>query len=112
MGDEKEFLRVKVGAHEVIPGFEEALYGMKQGQEVTLISPISHICHEISFLGSVRRIVVPLSLGYPDNSYRDIGPRPTTFSVASQLDRTFGSEFSVGVGPKGTEFCYRKQRFH
>eukprot|EP00210_Caulerpa_lentillifera_P008514 g8121.t1 len=31
VGDDKEFLKVKVGDHSVIPAFEEALIGMKTG---------------------------------------------------------------------------------
>lgn len=32
-------------------------------------------------VGGIRRIVVPVELGYPDNNYRKQGPKPTTFSV-------------------------------
>lgn len=75
MGDEKEFLKVKVGAHAVIPAFEEALFGMKLGKSKSRTKYTSLL------IGGVRRIVVPVSIGYPDNSFRNIGPRPTTFSV-------------------------------
>lgn len=32
--------------------------------------------------GGVRRIIVPVELGYPDNDYNKLGPKPTTFSGA------------------------------
>lgn len=31
-------------------------------------------------VGGIRRIVVPVELGYPDNDYRKQGPKPSTFS--------------------------------
>ena len=31
--------------------------------------------------GGIRRIVVPVELGYPDNNMNALGPSPTTFSV-------------------------------
>ena len=30
--------------------------------------------------GGIRRIIVPVELGYPDNDYNKAGPKPTTFS--------------------------------
>lgn len=59
-GNEKNYLRVRLGTHEVIPAFEEALLTMN--------------------LGGVRRIIVPPELGYPNNDFNKQGPRPTTFS--------------------------------
>lgn len=61
-GDNKEYLRFVLGAGEVIPGFDEAVVGMKPG--------------------GIRRVVVPPELGYPDNDYNKQGPKPTTFSVS------------------------------
>jgi hypothetical protein len=34
-------------------------------------------------VGGIRRIVVPVELGYPGNNYRKQGPKPTTFSVST-----------------------------
>lgn len=31
-------------------------------------------------VGGIRRIVVPVELGYPENDFSKIGPAPTTFS--------------------------------
>ncbi|KAJ0560222.1 putative peptidylprolyl isomerase [Helianthus annuus] len=59
-GDDKSFYRFRLGSHEVIPAFEEAVAGMS--------------------LGGIRRIIVPPDLGYPDNDYNKSGPKPTTFS--------------------------------
>lgn len=33
-------------------------------------------------VGGIRRIVVPVELGYPNNDYKKQGPKPTTFSVS------------------------------
>jgi hypothetical protein len=59
-GDEKDFFRFRLGEHSVIPGFEEAVAGMR--------------------VGGVRRVIVPEELGYPGNDYNKLGPKPTTFS--------------------------------
>jgi hypothetical protein len=59
-GDEKEFFRFKLGDHSVIPAFEEGLTGMR--------------------VGGIRRLIVPVELGYPDNDMNKLGPKPTTFS--------------------------------
>lgn len=59
-GNEKNYLRFRLGTHEVIPAFEEAIMTMN--------------------LGGVRRIVVPPELGYLDNDINKKGPKPTTFS--------------------------------
>ena len=50
-----------MGSNSVIPAFEEAILGMKPGQ--------------------VRRLVVPIELGYPDNDMNRLGPKPSNFSV-------------------------------
>ncbi|XP_062155705.1 peptidyl-prolyl cis-trans isomerase FKBP19, chloroplastic [Alnus glutinosa] len=65
-GDDKDFFKFRVGSHEVIPAFEEAVSGMA--------------------LGGIRRIIVPPELGYPENDYNKSGPRPTTFSGQRALD--------------------------
>ena len=61
-GESKDFFHFVVGKGEVIPGFEEAVKGMK--------------------VGGIRRIIVPPELGYPDNDYNKQGPKPTNFSVS------------------------------
>lgn len=48
-----------------IPAFEEAVTSMKQG--------------------GIRRIVVPVELGYPDNDFNKRGPKPSSFSVSLHL---------------------------
>ncbi|EYU28483.1 hypothetical protein ABFS82_11G081100 [Erythranthe guttata] len=65
-GEDKEFFKFRLGSQEVIPAFEEAVSGMA--------------------LGSIRRIIVPPELGYPDSDYNKKGPRPTTFSGQRALD--------------------------
>ncbi|KAE8023795.1 hypothetical protein FH972_009456 [Carpinus fangiana] len=65
-GDDKDFFKFRVGSHEVIPAFEEAVSGMA--------------------LGGIRRIIVPPELGYPENDFNKSGPRPTTFSGQRALD--------------------------
>ncbi len=32
-------------------------------------------------VGGIRRVVVPLELGYPQDNWRKLGPKPTTFAV-------------------------------
>merc|ERR1712023_576914 len=61
-GEGKDFLRYTLGRDEVIPAFEEATQGMKEG--------------------GIRRIIVPVELGYPQNDMRKKEPKPTTFSVS------------------------------
>lgn len=31
-------------------------------------------------VGGIRRIIVPVELGYPDNDFNKAGPKPSTFS--------------------------------
>ncbi|GAB2256957.1 hypothetical protein Droror1_Dr00023016 [Drosera rotundifolia] len=65
-GGDKDFFKFKLGSHEVIPAFEEAVPGMAPG--------------------GIRRIIVPPDLGYPDNDSSKSGPKPTTFSGQRALD--------------------------
>lgn len=58
---DKDFFRFTLGRGQVIPAFEEAVLSMKEG--------------------GIRRIVVPVELGYPNNDMNALGPSPTTFSV-------------------------------
>ena len=58
---DKDFFRFTLGRGQVIPAFEEAVLTMKEG--------------------GIRRIVVPVELGYPDFDMNKLGPTPTTFSV-------------------------------
>ena len=55
-GDDKDFLRVKLGRDTLVPGFEEAVRGMRAG--------------------GIRRVVVPVELGYPENDFNKAGPKP------------------------------------
>ena len=59
---DKDFYRFTLGSGEVIPAFEEAVASMKEG--------------------GIRRIVVPVELGYPNNDMNALGPSPSTFSVS------------------------------
>lgn len=66
-GEDKDYFKFVLGEGKVIPGIEEAVAGMKEG--------------------GVRRIVVPVELGYPNNSFdKGVGPAPTTFSGKRTLD--------------------------
>ncbi|KAK6930737.1 FKBP-type peptidyl-prolyl cis-trans isomerase domain [Dillenia turbinata] len=65
-GNDKDFFKFKIGSQQVIPAFEEAVSGMAPG--------------------GIRRIIVPPELGYPDNDFNRMGPRPTTFSGQRALD--------------------------
>ena len=60
-GNDKDYLRFVVGDGSVIAGFDEAVKGMR--------------------VGGVRRVVVPVELGYPDGEFGRVGPKPSTFSV-------------------------------
>ena len=33
-------------------------------------------------MGGIRRIIVPVELGYPENDWRKLGPLPNTFTVS------------------------------
>lgn len=70
-GDDKDFLRFKLGEHQVIPAFEEAVATMK--------------------VGGIRRIVVPVELGYPNDEYKTLGPKPTTFAGERTLSFVLGN---------------------
>lgn len=60
-GDNKDYYRWVLGNGTVIPAFEEAVAGMK--------------------VGGIRRLIVPLELGYPEEgNYRKKGPAPSTFA--------------------------------
>ena len=59
--NDKDLYRFTVGSNSVIPAFEEAILGMKPG--------------------AIRRLVVPIELGYPDNDMNRLGPKPSNFSV-------------------------------
>lgn len=71
-GGDKEFFKFKLGSQQVIPAFEEAVAGMS--------------------LGGIRRIVVPPELGYPDNDFNKLGPRPMSFSGQRHLDFVLKNE--------------------
>lgn len=36
-------------------------------------------------MGGIRRLIVPVELGYPEGDYTKLGPAPTTFSGAPEL---------------------------
>ena len=59
------------------------------------------------------RIIVPPDLGYPDNDYNKLGPRPTTFSVKHLpcqvcLNRVLHLMF-VLQGQRALDFFLRNQ---
>ena len=62
---DKDFYRFTLGRGQVIPAFEEAVLSMREG--------------------GIRRIVVPVELGYPGNDMNALGPSPTTFSARLSL---------------------------
>ncbi|KAG2453336.1 hypothetical protein HYH02_001560 [Chlamydomonas schloesseri] len=64
--DNKDFYRFVLGEGKVIPAFEEAVADMKPG--------------------GIRRIIVPLELGYPEDNWRKLGPKPSTFAGDRALD--------------------------
>jgi len=61
LGADRELYKFTLGEHTAIPAVEEAVASMKPG--------------------GIRRLIVPVELGYPDNDFRKKGPKPTTFSV-------------------------------
>ena len=63
-GNDKDYVRLKLGSANIIPGVEEALRGMR--------------------VGGVRRVIVPEQLGYPNADFKKWAPSPTTFSVRSR----------------------------
>ena len=67
MGTDKDFLRFSLGDGSVVPGFQEAVTGMRPG--------------------GVRRVIVPVELGYPGGDFSKVGPKPTTFSVREERGR-------------------------
>ena len=62
VGDDKDFFRFTLGSGTVIPGFDAAVDGMRPG--------------------GIRRIIVPVELGYPNGDFNKVGPAPTTFSAS------------------------------
>ena len=61
LGAERELYKFQLGAHTAIPAIEEAIISMKPG--------------------GIRRLIVPVEIGYPDNDFNKKGPKPSTFSV-------------------------------
>jgi hypothetical protein len=72
VGTDKDFLRFSLGDGSVVPGFQEAVTGMRPG--------------------GVRRVIVPVELGYPGGDFNKVGPKPTTFSVREERERGRGRE--------------------
>jgi hypothetical protein len=64
-GNDKGYLKLKLGESKIIPAVDEALRGMKTG--------------------GVRRLIIPEQLGYPEGDYKNWEPSPGTFSVRSVL---------------------------
>lgn len=69
MGADRELFNFKLGAHTAIPAIEEAVATMKPG--------------------GIRRLIVPVELGYPDNDFNKKGPKPSTFSVSSRASDSY-----------------------
>lgn len=62
-------------------GFHPELGSVLTGSRVCVACCCGGVCNVCTQVGGIRRIVVPVELGYPDNNYRKQGPKPTTFSV-------------------------------
>ena len=56
----------------VIPGIDEAVRSMQPG--------------------AIRRVLVPVELGYPEDGFARIGPKPSTFSGERALDFVLSSK--------------------
>ncbi len=63
-----DYERTVLGSHQIVPGLEEAFYGMQAG--------------------GVRQVVVPYKVSYPadDLKHEKIGPKPSTFSGMRALN--------------------------
>lgn len=96
MGDNKDFFRFRLGERAVIPAFEEAVQTMRvRARRAAVLFPswapwcFQRACVRrmhpqgrlASQVGGIRRIIVPVELGYPNNDMNALGPRPLTFSV-------------------------------
>ena len=77
----EDFLRFSLGDGSVVAGFEEAVTGMKPG--------------------GVRRVIVPVELGYPGGDYNKVGPKPSTFSVREEKQRERGKGKGMMDGMDG-----------
>jgi FKBP-type peptidyl-prolyl cis-trans isomerase len=64
-GEDKDYFRFTMGQDQVIPGFEEAVAGMK--------------------VGGIRRVIVPSDIGYPENNWKKKDPKPSTFAGKRSL---------------------------
>ena len=76
-GADRELYSFKLGSQSAIPAVEEAVTSMKPG--------------------GIRRLIVPVELGYPNNDFNKKGPKPSTFSVSSLSDVHFRSAASVSM---------------
>ncbi len=63
-----DYERTVLGSHQIVPGLEEAFYGMQAG--------------------GVRQVVVPYKVSYPadDLKHEKVGPKPSTFSGMRALN--------------------------
>jgi hypothetical protein len=59
-------------------------------------------------VGGIRRIIVPVELGYPGGDFRKQGPRPSTFAGERALDFV---ESNQGMIDKTLLFDVRGGRF-
>ena len=65
------------------------------------------LCRAVQ-VGGIRRIIVPVELGYPDNDYNKAGPKPTTFSGEPGSRTIFmggGQQVGGRKGGGGRRFC-------
>ena len=67
-----DYLIWRVGDGSVIPGIDEAVRSMQPG--------------------AIRRVLVPVELGYPEDGFARIGPKPSTFSGERALDFVLSSK--------------------
>eukprot|EP00892_Ulva_mutabilis_P008419 jgi/Ulvmu1/594/UM001_0602.1 len=65
-GNDKDYLRLRLGESKMIPAVQDALMDMK--------------------VGGVRRLIIPEDAGYPNGDYKTYQPSPTTFAGVRTLD--------------------------
>lgn len=57
--------------------------------------PDSCPLHDTRQVGGIRRIIVPVELGYPENNWRKGGPPPSTFAGQRALEFVLSNQVGI-----------------